>query len=650
MADPKRVGVDNSGLQGVSALLDLLGGQKSSSTTTSDTSALSGILGNLQGTNYNDVLKSIFTQAGGQIPGLTAGLSNSIGARTGNNSAVSTALGKLLESTVMKAADRTAQLQQNNQQMQLQAAQGIAGGNKRTDQTSGTNTGKAAQNLAILQLGSKLLGSDTGKGILNKGKSALDSVFGTGDAAAPIIGPDFNPGVGFDTGAPAQFTDAGFNFGSASDIGGGFGSFLDAGGSAGDLLGDVGSNIVGDVGGNVAGDIPLDDISGFFGMADGGLVGRDEKKLSNDGDFPDDPLDASWEMDDNRDYPMGGVVKGPVNAPGTPQAYADGGRVEPKVGTKGPVKSGGTGGGLSSDAVKGSSSGNQAAVVLVIDPKDLDSGVNPRKTNALREDKAGTYADGGIIRSGGGRRSSAPTYDPLQPQQNQAVQSPRAALNPGRRQDELTFGPLTLDSGPGQESNTSAINSIDPAQSVAVGNAIGNAVGNATMSAVVGPIGMAAINATQSITGVTPPQSALAQAIAAISQALGLSGTDNGTASQAVGDQGPQGSSGMAEAIGAPGTSTGMGAVGESGDSTSTGTSGPGDSGAGGVGVGDSGTGYSRGGQVAGPGTGTSDSIPARLSQGEYVIPADVVQSLGVRFFDELKNHFHTPAAVQNGK
>ena len=42
------------------------------------------------------------------------------------------------------------------------------------------------------------------------------------------------------------------------------------------------------------------------------------------------------------------------------------------------------------------------------------------------------------------------------------------------------------------------------------------------------------------------------------------------------------------------------------------------------------------GGPISGPGTATSDSIPARLSDGEYVIPAHVVKALGRDFFDRL--------------
>jgi len=52
-------------------------------------------------------------------------------------------------------------------------------------------------------------------------------------------------------------------------------------------------------------------------------------------------------------------------------------------------------------------------------------------------------------------------------------------------------------------------------------------------------------------------------------------------------------------------------------------------------------------GKVSGSGTGISDSIPARLSDGEYVIPADVVKRKGVEFFDKLLDKYHMPAAEQ---
>lgn len=62
-------------------------------------------------------------------------------------------------------------------------------------------------------------------------------------------------------------------------------------------------------------------------------------------------------------------------------------------------------------------------------------------------------------------------------------------------------------------------------------------------------------------------------------------------------------------------------------------------------------SGYADGGRVrpqgfvAGPGTGTSDSIKARLSDGEYVLPADTVAAVGVDALDALKDATHTPVA-----
>lgn len=54
------------------------------------------------------------------------------------------------------------------------------------------------------------------------------------------------------------------------------------------------------------------------------------------------------------------------------------------------------------------------------------------------------------------------------------------------------------------------------------------------------------------------------------------------------------------------------------------------------------------GGYVSGPGTGTSDSIAARLSNGEYVMTAATVRSLGVGFLDKL-NKGYTPGFAMGG-
>jgi hypothetical protein len=45
---------------------------------------------------------------------------------------------------------------------------------------------------------------------------------------------------------------------------------------------------------------------------------------------------------------------------------------------------------------------------------------------------------------------------------------------------------------------------------------------------------------------------------------------------------------------------------------------------------------YATGGYVSGPGTGTSDSIPARLSNGEFVMRASAVRTYGTDFMNAL--------------
>ena len=50
---------------------------------------------------------------------------------------------------------------------------------------------------------------------------------------------------------------------------------------------------------------------------------------------------------------------------------------------------------------------------------------------------------------------------------------------------------------------------------------------------------------------------------------------------------------------------------------------------------------YREGGHVRGPGTSTSDSIPARLSDGEFVLPTDTVRKVGVRRLQDLVDSTH---------
>jgi hypothetical protein len=57
-----------------------------------------------------------------------------------------------------------------------------------------------------------------------------------------------------------------------------------------------------------------------------------------------------------------------------------------------------------------------------------------------------------------------------------------------------------------------------------------------------------------------------------------------------------------------------------------------------------------RGGKVSGPGGPVDDKIPAMLSDGEYVLPADTVKAIGVKKLDKMVKQTHTPAATQKRK
>ena len=66
-------------------------------------------------------------------------------------------------------------------------------------------------------------------------------------------------------------------------------------------------------------------------------------------------------------------------------------------------------------------------------------------------------------------------------------------------------------------------------------------------------------------------------------------------------------------------------------------------------------TGYATGGYITGPGTGTSDSIPARLSNGEFVIRSEAVKRYGTNFLNAVNDgtfariHTKVPRFAEGG-
>jgi len=53
---------------------------------------------------------------------------------------------------------------------------------------------------------------------------------------------------------------------------------------------------------------------------------------------------------------------------------------------------------------------------------------------------------------------------------------------------------------------------------------------------------------------------------------------------------------------------------------------------------------YRGGGKVKQGTTPTADDVPAMLSKGEYVLPADTVKAVGVKNLDHLRETSHNPA------
>ena len=137
-------------------------------------------------------------------------------------------------------------------------------------------------------------------------------------------------------------------------------------------------------------------------------------------------------------------------------------------------------------------------------------------------------------------------------------------------------------------------------------------------------------------------------------------GTANGVANasssvSSVGDadgNGPASSSSNSSNDGASSSNDGASSSSDgSAASSSSSSDGDGGSGVGSAGDG-GGTGFADGGGItvadsrADPST-TSDKIPAMLSEGEYVLSADVVAALGIPFLDSLQKDLHMPAHKQ---
>jgi hypothetical protein len=178
-----------------------------------------------------------------------------------------------------------------------------------------------------------------------------------------------------------------------------------------------------------------------------------------------------------------------------------------------------------------------------------------------------------------------------------------------------------------------------------VGSVQGNSISSGMVNSALGMLGMAlGIPGLSTIGNVTGISQGIANAAtgnvaaanqASVAAAMGLTPAEAATpegiaAAAAAVDSAPN--------IGEPG-SLGIGSNGADGTGVGGGPAGTGGDGPGGD--------YADGGEVDDDEEGIEDDIPIMVSQGEYVIPADVVRRKGTDFFDKLIEQQHTPAAMQ---
>jgi len=267
------------------------------------------------------------------------------------------------------------------------------------------------------------------------------------------------------------------------------------------------------------------------------------------------------------------------------------------------------------------------------------------------------FADGGLVgrdgnkptvaRAGGARRSASPSYTENATSRATASNS-RASATPGVSEADPTGTGGRNPSGYDGKGNLSLKDAVQ------IG--LSGLAGPLALGVTVADIGMRQAGVNQTGFGIRDALSMLNENANPVNRALALmkgaqalmgAGADQSTVDPASGETSVAYGGDMVGQSRGPGGFDG-GPFGTD-NSSPTGFGGGFDFGGGSVAADAGGVqAYAKGGEVKGPGTGTSDSIKARLSDGEYVIPADVVERIGVAFFDSLKDRFHEPAYVES--
>jgi hypothetical protein len=675
-----------SGLGGLAELVKLLGGTKTTSNP-GDTGALESTLAGLKGQDYTAMLQAIFNKAGGAIPGLQAGLSNAMGARTGGNSAMAATLQKLLADTTVNAQDQVAKLQAQNFQTQGQVGSSIAQATKGTTVQEGANLGGAAQNLAILaalkQLGvGKLFDSSTQS--TDTAPTPVDmSGFQQPQQAPSYSAPmDMSSGAAFNSLMNSITPDAVYN--SVTDVGNQVASNwqdavtptpIDMTGFQTQYQAPAYTPTAPDV-------FPLDTTDytdPYLGFADGGLVtGRGGKTAPMEPDDTpaaentedtqeaianarfDDGFTANMFMDtfrkmlaDNGDkgFANGGIVKAKKFADGGTAVKAGGSRrsANPNVQTTGPRTQGVITPEILAPVIKAmapsatsvsapmSSSGGGSSLGGFNTGANNSFGGSPSAGAAIGRDTAGKIA--------GLNSLSGLTGGPAVPGGMLGIGLGLATAQNEKQALANTAVGVANMAAPGLGStiavgmNPTTANVANLGLSLATG--VPGAIANGLLGLAGTSMGQLAANGIQNVNlgqTVNPTGNIVSQAIDGYSinnsedplgsliGAMGWTDTPADTTNTEGGNNG--GREGGFGSTNAANSANGGDANGVGGDNGGTASA-------------------ANGGSIDGPGTGTSDSIKARLSDGEYVMSADTVEALGANFFDMLQKQFHKPVATR---
>jgi len=667
-------------------LLELLGG-KTTTISPGDIAALQSTFAGLQEQDYDAMLQAIFNKAGGQIPGLQQAYANAIGARSGGNSAVQAALDRLLQETTTNSMDQVARLQAQNFATQANVGTSIADATKGTTQTQKTNVksglSEAAKLVALLQ-GTKALGiNDLVKDLFTADKPAASTV---GTAPAPAMSSPMAtaPAASTPLYSPpaAQFTPV------SGD------AYMPAYEPAYAPTPYYPTNIPTT---QVSGDayMPAYDTTGYnaqFGPVDTySPPPAPSYPVAGDAYMPAyepqpyfQPALEGYDPDSYLYYADGGPVRAREN-------YADGGTMRaggsrrsanPMVnvlspdqalaqlsaeelrgqfgyqgqqaqGVASPVATaassdianflassgglsggGGDRGGSDRDTYGLDSSAGTDAASGSFSGRDVSNVIGKvGAANAISGMTGGKYIDNDVMRGlnlvGGLARAETP---------EQALKT--AGMGALSFAAPKVMGPLNFALNPSQVNFANTLAALNPY----------TALTNAGLSLAGTSIGQLALGSAPSLTGnpisgaeVNNPTAGLF----GFGGKLGADSSDYAVSSPVSGwgtvESRDLGFLGGSDSGGSDRDSYGGGSYG--------GTEGGGDSEGSGAHSGssrsDPSNDIANGGPIDGPGTGTSDSIPANLSDGEYVMSADVVDKLGEDFFNQLQAAFHTPVTQQ---